>query len=180
MPSTLSTTERAEKPIHTARHTSTLQRMPFAKMVAGASEAFEEATFTMVVPTAPPFIAPICEAHTRNTTTSEPARFPSHTIAQLRASWPEPIFFENSEHTISELPVKSSAPQQSTSTRPKQKQAPPPARCTAKGSDESLVNRQKNIAPKPMKAPASIAATNMRPAGIEPFEMPRVSAFASV
>ena len=42
------------------------------------------------------------------------------------------------------------------------------------------MNRQKNIAPNEMNAPASIPATNMRESGMEPFDTPSASAFASV
>ena len=59
----------------------------------------------------------------------------------------------------------------STRHRPRQKHKPPTRRCTPKAMVVSPRKVQKYMPPKPMKAPASIAATNMRPAGIEPFEI---------
>ena len=58
MPRTLSTTVRAEKPIHTARHTMTLHMMPLAMSTSQSGVTLPTATDTMASPTAPPFIAP--------------------------------------------------------------------------------------------------------------------------
>ena len=58
----------------------------------------------------------------------EPTRLPSHTMTQLRTKPPSLIFFEARPVTMSMLPVNSSAPQHSTSTRPKLKQMPPTMR----------------------------------------------------
>ena len=100
---------------------------------------------------------------------SEPARFPSHTRPQFPSTARHGTRPETLEHTMSTLPVNSSAPQQSTSTRPRQKHTPPTSRCTAKGSVASERNVQKNMPPNPMNAPASIAETKHLPIGRAAF-----------
>ena len=125
---TLSTTVRAPKPTQTARHTKILHRMPLKNSVIQSGVTFDTATEIMAPPTAPPFMSPICAKYTRATATSAPARLPSHTSAQFFAMAPSVIFLLANAHTISMLPVNSSAPQQSTSTRPRLKHRPPTTR----------------------------------------------------
>ena len=57
IPITLSTTVRAEKPIHTARQTKTLHMMPLKNSVIQSGDTLPAATLTIASPTAPPFIA---------------------------------------------------------------------------------------------------------------------------
>ena len=56
MPTTLSTTVRAPKPIHTARHTNTLHRIALNKRVTQSSATLPAARLTNESPTAPAFI----------------------------------------------------------------------------------------------------------------------------
>ncbi len=111
---------------------------------------------------------------------SAPARFPSQTMAQLRKSSGQPIRFDALAQIMRMFPVKSSAPQQSTSTNPKQKHKPPTTRWAPKGSEVSPKNVQKYMAPKAMNAPASMADTKHLTVGRLAFVHPMVSAFASV
>ena len=82
----------------------------------------------MTAPTLPPVISATCAMNTMNTTTSEPTRFPSQTIPQFLSMPPSLMRRLLSAVTMSALPVNSSAPQQSISTRPTQKQTPPTTR----------------------------------------------------
>ena len=105
---------------------------------------------------------------------------PSHTMTQLRTKPPSLIFFEARPVTMSMLPVNSSAPQHSTSTRPKLKQMPPTMRWAANGTAESPRNTRKYVAPNAMNAPASIASTKHFAPAIPALPTASVSAFASI
>ncbi|MNG02337.1 hypothetical protein D3C84_853630 [compost metagenome] len=58
------------------------------------------------------------------------------------------------------LPVNSSAPPITTSTRPRQKPRPPSRRVTPKPSSLPVTTTVNNNAPKEMNAPASTASTS--------------------
>ena len=60
MPITLSTTVRAEKPIHTARQTKILHMTPLKKSVIQSGETLPAATETMASPTTPPLMDHTC------------------------------------------------------------------------------------------------------------------------
>ena len=104
----------------------------------------------MVSATAPPFIAPISAKNTSATATRAPAKLPSHTRDQFFRMCPHETVPVPSAPIIMMLPVNSSDPQHTTSTRPKQKLTPPRTRETANGRLASEVTRQKNSAPNAM------------------------------
>ena len=73
---TLSMTVRPAKPIHTARHTSTLHRIPRKKITPQSRPIFAAATLTMVCPTAPEFIAAMFAPVISATIKRDPAMLP--------------------------------------------------------------------------------------------------------
>ena len=81
--------------------------------------------------------------------------------------------------TIRTFPVNSSAPQHSTSTRPRQKHRPPTTRCTANGMLESLRKMQKYMPPNAMNAPANTDRTRSFDVAMVALPTPSASAFAS-
>ena len=109
-----------------------------------------------------------------------PTKLPHHTIVQLRTRPRPEILPDTLPSTMSALPVKSSAPHSRTSSRPRQKQRPPSARCTANPISASPMTTVKNAAPKATNAPANMASTKSFTSGMFALPMATCSAFDSI
>ena len=118
--------------------------------------------------------------YTKKTMNRAPAKLPSHTTTQALSIWAKVIFLLLSAQTISELPVNSSAPHTSTSTRPRQKHRPPTTRWAPQPSVLSLKNTVKNRPPKAINAPANIANRKAFATGRLALVTPAASVLASI
>ena len=115
-----------------------------------------------------------------NAASRPPARLPSHTTTQFLSIAPQEILPLSLAQTMRALPVNSSAPQHSTSSRPRQNNRPPSTRCTPNGRVASPRNIPKNAPPNAMNMPANTASTNVRETGVATLPSATASALASI
>ena len=139
----LSVTLRPAYAIHTAMHTSTLHSMPRKKASISGIDTLAAAIFTACCATPPPFMPMWPERNTSAASPQAPMKLARHTIIQFFST--SAVLILRSAHAIASklLPVNSSAPATTTSSRPSEKHTPPRTREAAKPSVASLVTSVK-------------------------------------
>ena len=171
----LSTTLRPAIAIHTAMQTSTLHSTPRRNASQAGSPCLASAIRTTVRPIAPSFI-PVCPlANTSSASPAAPTKFAAHTSAQLRAT--SAVLIRPSAQAIASrlLPVNSSAPATTTSSRPSENTRPPTSWLAARPSVASARTITNSIEPRPMKAPASTPSISRGSVAMRALATPTVS-----